>query len=185
MKLQILSVLTFFALLSCSQQHPETKQEEDGLKTTLLSASKRLTLPQDIVGDYLCTISENAGIASAHTEDSGPPKSFSKNTTLWKFKLRISRDAKDETKYRMIEIPYLGADRNPTDWHTPNSVLHSPYVGNGVEFTALEDQAFVSFHKTIHKNEDGDMSFYHAGFAWAGGEDSFLLARWGRCKLDE
>ena len=99
--------------------------------------------------------------------------------------MRISRDGTDKTQFRMVELPYLESDRNPVDWHTQNSVLHSPYVGNGIEFSALEDQAFVSFHKTVYKNEDGDMSFYHAGFAWAGGEDSFLLARWGRCKLTE
>ncbi len=139
--------------------------------------------PQDITGDYICTMTEHAGVASSHMEGSGQPKAFHDSSLAWKFKLRVGRDEKNRSKYRMIELPYSGLDREPTDWHTDNSVLHSPYVGNGIEFSALQGQAFVSFHKTVHESEDGDMSFYHSGFAWAGGEDSFLLTRWGRCKL--
>ena len=157
--------------------------ENGHLETTSLSEDKDWVAPQDITGDYICTMTENAGVASNHTEGSGPPKAFSDSSTSWKFKLRVSREREDKSKYRMIELPYSGLDREPRDWHTDNSVLHSPYIGDGIEFSALQDQAFVRFHKTVHKNETGDMSFYHSGFAWAGGEDSFLLTRWGRCKL--
>lgn len=185
MKLLTYPTLIFFALVSCSQPNLEIENEKPKVKAAVVSTDENAPLVNVIIGDYLCTISENAGISSAHTESSGPPKAFSKSSTSWKFKMRVSYENEDDALYRMVEVPYSGSDRDPREWHTQNSVLHSPYIGNGVEFSALEGQAFVSFHKTIHNNKDGDMSFYHAGFAWAGGEDSFLLARWGRCKLTQ
>ena len=177
------SVTALFALVACTDNIAQVSPEEAKSEPSISQPENKFELQYEVAGDYICTISENVGIASAHTEGSGPPKAFTDSLTPWRFKMRITREAEDKSQYRMIELPYTSPDRNVYEWHTENSVLHSPYIGDGVEFAALEDQAFVSFHKTIHENEDGDMSFYHAGFAWAGGEDSRLLARWGRCKM--
>ena len=44
------------------------------------------------------------------------------------------------------------------------------------------DEGFFVLGPTVHSGVDGDLSFYHSGFEWAGGEDRFLSIRWGRCK---
>jgi hypothetical protein len=135
------------------------------------------------LGNYICTMSENAGIASSHMEGSGPPKSFSESGLTWKFMLRVDRDEINKSQYRMIELPYSGPDREIRDWHSSNSILHSPYFGDGYRFTAGQDQGFIHFFNTMKERKGGNMEIYHAGEAWAGGEDHVLLARWGRCKL--
>ena len=88
-------------------------------------------------------------------------------------------------RFRLLEIGYDGADRDATQWQTENSILHAEYRGDGNSFAAIEDQAFLTFGKTRHKNSDGDFEFYHAGFEYPGGEDTMLSARWGRCKKIE
>ena len=183
MNKQTFCILTIFLVTACSEGSIQPSHEDKNIEPSNTVSKTEFVLSYDIVGDYICTISEEAGIASSHVANSGPPKAFSVNSNSWKFKMRITQEVGKMPQYRMIELPYTAPDRNQVEWHTENSVLHSPYIGDGIEFVALEDQGFVRFHKTIHQNEHGNMSFNHAGFAWAGGEDGRLLARWGRCKL--
>lgn len=138
-----------------------------------------------LVGDYLCTIVEKASIGTTHLEGAPPPKAFINDRLLMRFGLRITYDGKDRSTYKMVEIPYEGPDRDLTDWHTENSVLHSVYVGDGTTFKATDSDGFVRFHATVHSNEDGGFSFSHGGYEWAGGEDGHLSIRWGRCKKIE
>lgn len=139
-----------------------------------------------IEGDYICTVTEKASIASIHLEDAGPPKAIVDDQLPTRFKLRIARSGQFGDKFRLIEVPYNGDDRDLTDWHTTNSVLHGPYVGNGKSFLGTGDNAnaFFVLGPTIHSNDDGVLAFYHSGFEWAGGEDTKLSIRWGRCKLN-
>jgi hypothetical protein len=82
--------------------------------------------------------------------------------------------------FTAIETPYSGADRDPCEWHTANSVLHSAYVSeDGQDFVATEDRAFLR----ITVLRDGALRFYHSGFDYPGGEDTNLSVRWGTCVL--
>ena len=139
---------------------------------------------ENIVGDYLCTVAEKASIESLHLEGAGPPKAFIDDTLPTRFKIRISLNKSTEHEFRLIELPYYHADRDPTEWHTSNSILHSTYIGNEGSFLSTEKnaEAFFVFEKTVHISDDGAYQFYHAGFEWRGSEDTNLSARWGRCK---
>lgn len=153
------------------------------LLLSLLAAPSFVHASDQITGDYLCTIVEKAGISSWHGEGSEPPKTYISNLLPTRFTMRILLDESSGAQYKMIETNYDGPDRDPREWHTDNSILHLAYFGDGIQFTAVEGQAFVRFHRTVHKNDDGEFGFYHAGFEWAGGEDNHLSVRWGRCKL--
>ncbi|VWX60994.1 hypothetical protein [Sphingorhabdus sp. 109] len=147
-----------------------------------LTVTAPMNAQPDLVGNYLCTIVEKASIATTHLEGAPPPKAFIDDQLPTRFGLRITSDDENPATYKMAEIRYQGPDLDPIEWHTENSVLHSVYVGDGVTFKASDSEAFVTFHATVHSNEDGDFSFHHAGFEWAGGEDGHLSIRWGRCK---
>ena len=139
----------------------------------------------EAIGDYLCTVAEKASIESSHLEDSGPPKAVLNDQLPTRFMVRISAETiNGRSSLRLIELPYDGPHRDPSEWQTPNSVLHSPYFGNGERFRSTDEYDAGSFvlHPTIHTGPDGDFSFYHSGFEAAGGEDSILSIRWGRCK---
>lgn len=133
-------------------------------------------------GTYLCTVAQKAGIASQHREGAGPPSAFRYDGPPTRFKMAISPIDDVKAQFRLIELPYDGADRDQAVWQTENSVLHGEYRGDGNSFTASEDQAFFAFGKTHQTDNDGDYEFYQAGFEYPGGEDTNLSARWGRCK---
>lgn len=138
-----------------------------------------------IVGQYLCTVAAKASIESLHLEDSGPPVAVAQNQLATRFKIRISEALSDgKNRLRLDEVPYNGADRDPSEWHTSNQVLHSSYLGNGDSFhaTGEDSEAFFTLRPTVHKSVDGELAFHHSGFEWAGGEDQLLSVRWGRCR---
>ncbi len=137
---------------------------------------------EDVLGDYLCTISEKAGIASLHLEDADPPAAFVDRYLPTRFRMRITDDGDGTQRYRAFEIEYEGEDRDPRSWHTNNSILHSHYFGDRNLFYASDDPAFFALQPTRHTNSDGDLSFYHAGFEYPGGVDTELTVRWGRCR---
>ena len=154
------------------------------IATTLIATGTGTGYAQERVdGDYLCTVAEKASITSIHLEDADPPFAGVDDQLPTRFRMRITQEDEGDYSYRMIEIPYDGDDRDPRTWHTENSILHSAYLGNGIEFSAIEGQSFLSIHPTVHDNSDGDISFYHAGFEYPGGEDTELSVRWGRCRL--
>jgi hypothetical protein len=138
-----------------------------------------------MVGEYLCTVAEKASIESLHLEGAGPPTAVVDDRLPTRFRLGISEGkGANAQELRLVELPYEGADRDPTEWHTANTVLHSAYVGDGRSFISTERDAedFFVLGPTVHSSVDGDLAFYHSGFEWAGGEDAFLSIRWGRCK---
>ena len=136
----------------------------------------------DLVGDYLCTVAEKASIEGNHTEYSPPPKAVIEDRLPTRFRIRIANE--ERQGLRVIELPYQGADRDGTEWHTENSVIHSPYSWNGTSFSSTEkgSEAFFVLGPTVHSSDDGNLAFHHSGFEWAGGEDNFLSIRWGRCR---
>lgn len=139
-----------------------------------------------VIGQYLCTVAEKASIESSHMEGAGPPKAVLDNQLPTRFRVSISADVGKGSALQLVELPYDGPDRDPYEWHTQNSVIHSVYVGDGTSFNASDAEAkgFFELRPTIHSNSDGTLAFYHSGFAWAGGEDAVLSVRWGRCKRD-
>lgn len=136
---------------------------------------------ETIADEYICTVAEKASIASIHLEGAGPPKAMVDDRLPTRFKIRITGEGE---QFRLEEIPYGGTDRDPMEWHTGNSILHSSYMGDGNNFSATggDKEAFFVIGPTIHTSKDGVISFYHSGFEWAGGEDTNLSIRWGRCK---
>jgi hypothetical protein len=138
-----------------------------------------------MVGEYLCTVSEKASIARQHLEDAAPPAAVSQNGISTKFRIGISEQENEgETGLQLVELPYGGPDRDPYEWHTQDSVIHNPYVGDGRRFLSSDKEAegFFVLGPTMQSNADGDLEFYQSGFEWAGGEDTLLSVRWGRCK---
>ena len=152
----------------------------------LLETEQASLLNTKTVGEYLCTVAEKASIESNHTEGAGPPAAVAYDTPATRFRIGISKvQSGGQQRLQLDELPFDGAGRDTTDWHTPNSVLHAPYLGDGQSFHATEEDAeafFVLGGPTVHSNADGNLSFYHSGFEWAGGEDTYLSVRWGRCK---
>lgn len=137
------------------------------------------------IGEYLCTVAEKASIASIHLEGAGPPVASSENGLTTKFKIGIREHlGGGKSRLQLIELPYDGPDRDRYEWHTKNSVIHTPYIGDGANFESTDagEEGFFVLGPTIHSSADGDLAFYHSGFEWAGGEDTALSVRWGRCK---
>ncbi|QLC21225.1 hypothetical protein HFP51_02895 [Parasphingopyxis sp. CP4] len=153
-----------------------------GAMVLLVAGAEPVLSQNEIVGEYLCTISARAGIASFHFEDADPPEAFVDNELPSRFRMRITGDTDGAQQYRAFEIEYDGEDRVPQQWHTNNSILHSTYLGDGALFHATEDPAFFTLQRTMHSNRDGSLSFYHTGFEYMGGEDTHLSVRWGRCR---
>lgn len=133
-------------------------------------------------GDYRCTVAEKASIESNHTEGSAPPVAVIEERMPTRFTIRIA--AGPDNALQLTELPYDGADRDQREWHTPSSVIHGTYSWSGDSFRSDEDdeEAFFALRPTVHSNVDGNLSFYHSGFEWAGGEDTYLSIRWGRCR---
>jgi len=135
------------------------------------------------VGDYLCTVSEKASISSTHLENAGPPTAVIDKHLPTRFRMRISPVKHPKGKFQLTEINYKGTDFDQMSWHTIKSIFHGPYFGDGSRFVANDETDGVfSISQTRHANKDGDLSFYHSGFEWAGGDDTRLSIRWGRCK---
>ena len=139
------------------------------------------------IGEYLCTVAEKSSIASSHMEGAGPPEAVIDNQLPTKFRVGITKeDVDDGSTLRLLELPYDGLNRDSYEWHTPNSIIHTAHVGDGTRFSSSDAEAegFFVLAPTMHSNADGDLAFYHSGFEWAGGEDTLLSVRWGRCKRD-
>lgn len=164
--------------LGCSSP-PATATAE---KSRALASGEAATVDAGMIGEYLCTVAEKASIERLHLEGSGPPAASIDTRASTRFKVRISQI--DERTMRLTELPYDGADRDRIEWHTQNSVIHQTYSGDGKSFSSTEKdaEAFFVIGSTVHSNPDGNLEFYHSGFEWAGGEDTSLSIRWGRCK---
>lgn len=173
-----------FCLLVLMSGCGEVPSQNEGV-STLAEADNSLPDQVQMVGKYLCTVSEKASIARLHLEDAPPPAAMSESRISTKFRIGINEQKiGGGTRLQLVELPYDGPDRDPYEWHTQNSVIHNPYVGNGTSFQSSDAAAegFFVLSPTIHSNADGDLEFYHSGFEWAGGEDTVLSVRWGRCK---
>ncbi|MEO1240835.1 MAG: hypothetical protein AAFX54_02915 [Pseudomonadota bacterium] len=132
----------------------------------------------DISGDYACTVHEKAGVASIHLEGADPPRAYGRQDVQTTFGMRIAHSANGDHPFTVMETEDRGEAPDRTQYHTDFSVLHSAYYGDGFDFTATEDQAFLRLH---HKR-DGGVSFYHAGFEYPGGVDVNLSVRFGECE---
>lgn len=134
------------------------------------------------VEEYLCTVTEKAGIAALHLEHAGPPEAFVEQELPTRFKIRISADPTARDRFSLVETDYSGPARDSRDYGTDQTVLHADYSGDGREFISEDDPSFFVFFETARKNEDGEWAFYHSGWEYPGGEDTTLAVRWGRCK---
>ena len=141
-----------------------------------------LTRPRKVVaaGVYLCTVAQKAGLARIHLEGAGGPSGFIEDKVPTRFKMRITPVPKRPKRFRLVEIAYDGADRDPYEWEDENSVLHSTYLGDGSRFHAVDSEAFFVMARS--PDEVGDFEFYHAGFEHPGGEETNLSVRWGKCR---
>lgn len=128
-------------------------------------------------GTYSCTVEKRTGVSMTHLEGSSPPDVFVDTLGKVKFRLKVERGP----GYVVTELPYDGPDASRMTWQTENAILHSPYLGDGWQFTAQEDQAFLRMHESVESNA---VWFWHSGFEYAGGEDAHLSLRWGRCFLE-
>ena len=141
---------------------------------------------EEMIGEYLCTVVERASIERLHTEDAGPPEASVEpmfgSQPPTRFKIGISRGAGQVLQ--LIELPYSGADRDLTEWHTPNSVIHNSYKGIGGSFSPTENGPGGVFvlGEAAAPHVSRDRQLCPSGFGWAGGEDTVLAIRWGRCK---
>jgi hypothetical protein len=155
------------------------------LVATLMSLSALVPAQESVkpslAGVFLCTTAARAGIRSLHFESAGPPTGFVDKDVPTKFKMRIKPNADQAKPYLLDEVKYEGGDRDPYEWQDEHSVLHGSYIGDGEEFSAVNGPAFLSLYRT-KPTSDGDFAYYHAGYEIAGGEDTNLVARWGRCK---
>lgn len=136
----------------------------------------------DLVGDWLCTVAEKAGIASTHLEDAPAPKAYVNHEQPTRFKIRVALSAKNNRQLRIDELPYSGPDRDPREYDTEFSVLHDSYYGEDGYFASKERWGHFNLRKTARNDGDGDYGFYHSGFEYPGREDTELAVRWGRCK---
>lgn len=176
--MRIIAIFFIYMIIpGCSSPPTRTAADE----SQVLEPREAATVDAGMIGDYLCTVAEKASIESSHLEGSGPPAASIDTRGPTRFKVRISQV--DEREMRLTELPYDGKDRDPVEWHTPNSVIHQTYSGDGKSFSSTEKgaEAFFVIGPTAHANPDGNLKFYHSGFEWAGGEDNSLSIRWGRC----
>jgi hypothetical protein len=126
-------------------------------------------------GSYLCAVEQRAGIGSTHLEGAGPPEAFAQ-AVHYRFRLTATRAP--DGRLRVVEAPYDGPEHSRYQWEDDNSTLHSVYVGDGRDFTAVDAPGILNFAR----DRRGDaLQFYHAGYEYAGGEDKSLSVRWGRC----
>jgi hypothetical protein len=126
-------------------------------------------------GGYLCTAQQTASIGSTHLDGARAPHS-SDSSDAYRFRILVSAEG---DRLRVVEAPYDGPDRSRYEWEDANSTLHTAYVGDGREFTAVGAPGFL----TVGPNRWGEgIQFYHAGFQYAGGEDESLGIRWGTCE---
>lgn len=147
----------------------------------LMSFSAEAQTRPPFAGMYLCTVSQKAGIGRTHLENDPGPEAFVSPAGN-RFRIQVVRERDGHT---IREIRYSGPDRDPAEWHTPNSVLHSDYFGvDGEDDTiaALQDQGFLRFGYL--NRQDGSLWFYHAGFEYPGGEDTVLSVRYGVCERE-
>ncbi|GEM_PF-2972942 len=128
-------------------------------------------------GVYLCTVDQRAGIGATHLEDAAPPTAFLDPKPTVKFRIEIARGP----GFTIKELPYDGPGASQMAWHPPNAVLHSIYRGDGRDFSAAEDQAFLRVGKD---RRPGVIWFWHAGFEYPGGEDTNLSVRTGACSRE-
>lgn len=128
-------------------------------------------------GSYLCTVEKRTGVSMTHLEGAPPPDVFVDTSPKMKFRMMVERGP----GYVATELPYDGPDASQLTWQTENAILHGPYYGDGWQFTAKDDQAFLRMHDSIEPNI---VWFWHSGFEYAGGEDPNLTVRWGRCILE-
>ncbi|MCA8906280.1 MAG: hypothetical protein H6847_13010 [Hyphomonas sp.] len=126
-------------------------------------------------GDYLCEVKQKAGIRSYHLENSGPPEAYVDSEVPTRFLIRVA-EAGGSGGLSVSELPYDGDLRDQHLWQTDSTVLHGTYHGDGFDFRSDEDALF-----TISSRPDGVAPFYHMGFEYLGGEDTFLSVRWGTC----
>ncbi len=134
-----------------------------------------------LVGVYVCTSTARAAIVSQHLEGAGPPSAWVDDGQPTKFKMQVTQPRRGAKHHRVVEISYDGPDRDRAEWQDENSVLHSAYVGDGRVFNAVKGPAFLTVGMSDHGGDGGSLQFYHAGFEVAGGEDTQLAVRWGRC----
>lgn len=140
----------------------------------MLSGAGTATAQEIEAGKYLCTVAQRAGIGMIHLEGADPPSAFVDAGPTVKFRIEVARGP----GYVVTELPYDGPDASGAVWQTDNAILHSAYIGDGWEFTAKEDQAFLRMHQSIEPNT---IWFWHSGFEYPGGVDTKLTVRWGRC----
>jgi hypothetical protein len=128
------------------------------------------------VGSYLCSVEQKAGVRSTHLEHAGQPEAFA-DSDRYRFRIEVSAGPRPGTR-QIIEAPYRGAEMSRYQWEDDNSTLHTTYVGDGREFTAVDSLGFLS----VSADRWGEgLQFYHAGFEFGGGEDRQLSVRWGQC----
>lgn len=175
-------------LLGCATAQPEepdvvmTGTRLSRLDFEAIGPITTVSHPAVRPGNYLCTVEQKAGISVLHLEGRDEPQAFESHDAPTRFAMRIEGTADGTgSEFRVIELPYTEADRDPREWQTPNSVLHSEYVGEWDQFFASEDQAFLR----VGNNGDGTIWFYHSGFEYAGGEDASLSVRSGNCTLQQ
>lgn len=132
------------------------------------------------VGSYMCSTEQKAGVAQELLEGAEPPKAFT-STQVNRFRIVISAAGKNAggAKYRIVEAPYSGRERDKSHWQTASSVLHGAYLGDGWKFTGTADQAFLRLD--IANPESGWLWFYHAGFEHADDYHMNLSVRVGTC----
>ena len=93
------------------------------------------------------------------------------------FRMKITAPQGKSNKYKIIELPYDGPDKDLQDGYI---FLLNDYVGDGSIFHALRGPGFLTF-----KGGEGHYQFYQAGLESPGGEDTQLAARWGRCTKEQ
>lgn len=137
--------------------------------------------PPPFAGTYMCMAAHKAGIGRTHLEgDPGPQAFVGAAGNRFRIEVVAERDG-----HIVRELPYDGPDRDPSEWHTRNSVLHSDYYGEDGEddtISAVQDQGFLRFGYVDRAS--GALWFYHAGFEYPGGEDTNLSIRYGTCERE-
>ncbi len=132
-----------------------------------------------MLGTYLCQVTAKAGIGRTHLEGSAPPAAFVGEAGN---RLRIEILAHG-SGYLIRELPYTGADRDQSEWHTRNSLLHEDYL------SGPDEDGYVSAHSAegllrFATSGPRQLWFYHAGFEYPGGEDTNLSVRYGACERE-
>lgn len=131
------------------------------------------------LGEYLCRVDKSVGVRGQHMEGEQSLRTFEKETAT-RFKIQIVMN--HAKKYVLEEVAYEGQDRDRTQWHTEDSVLHGTYVGDGFDYRSDSDLAFLRFGSVA---SEGRVTFLHSGFEYPGGEDVSLTVRFGTCRPAE